>query len=70
MAKVIAGITISLNGYITGPNDRVGAGLGDGGERLHYQVFASEGALLCGGTMHSLTSSGVRPRWRAPAAAA
>ena len=39
MAKVIAGITMSLDGYITGPNDRAGAGLGDGGERLHYWVF-------------------------------
>src|SRR5712691_11086918 len=39
MAKVIAGITMSLDGYVTGPNDRVGAGLGDGGERLHYWVF-------------------------------
>jgi dihydrofolate reductase len=39
MAKVIAGITMSLDGYITGPNDRLGAGLGDDGERLHYWVF-------------------------------
>src|SRR2546421_11482185 len=39
MAKVIAGITMSLDGYSTGPNDRVGAGLGDGGERLHHWVF-------------------------------
>jgi dihydrofolate reductase len=30
---------MSLDGYITGPNDRPGAGLGDGGERLHYWVF-------------------------------
>jgi dihydrofolate reductase len=36
VAKVIAGITISLDGYVTGPNDRRGAGLGDGGERLHW----------------------------------
>ena len=39
MSKVIAGITMSLDGYVTGPNDRLGAGLGDGGERLHYWVF-------------------------------
>jgi len=39
MGKVISGITMSLDGYITGPNDRLGAGLGDGGERLHYWVF-------------------------------
>ena len=39
MGKVIAGITVSLDGFVTGPNDRLGAGLGDGGERLHYWVF-------------------------------
>ncbi len=39
MGKVVAGITISLDGYYTGPNDRLGAGLGDDGERLHYWVF-------------------------------
>ena len=39
MGKVIAGITMSLDGFVTGPNDRLGAGLGDGGERLHYWVF-------------------------------
>lgn len=39
MTKVVAAITISLDGYITGPNDGPGNGLGDGGERLHYWVF-------------------------------
>jgi dihydrofolate reductase len=39
MAKVLAGITVSLDGYITGPNDRPGAGLGEDGEKLHYWVF-------------------------------
>jgi dihydrofolate reductase len=39
MSKVIAGMTISVDGYITGPNDGPGRGLGDGGERLHYWVF-------------------------------
>ncbi|WP_426563181.1 dihydrofolate reductase family protein [Angustibacter sp. McL0619] len=37
--KVIAGITISVDGYITGPDDAPGRGLGAGGERLHYWVF-------------------------------
>jgi hypothetical protein len=35
MTKVAAPITTSLDGYITGPNDGTGRGLGDGGERLH-----------------------------------
>ena len=39
MSKVAAGITTSLDGYITGPNDGPGQGLGEGGERLHYWVF-------------------------------
>jgi dihydrofolate reductase len=39
MTKVAAGITTSLDGYITGPNDGPGHGLGDAGERLHYWVF-------------------------------
>ena len=39
MTKVVAAITISVDGYITGPNDGPGRGLGEGGERLHYWVF-------------------------------
>ena len=39
MAKIIAAITMSVDGYITGPNDGPGKGLGEGGERLHYWVF-------------------------------
>jgi dihydrofolate reductase len=39
MTKVAAGITTSVDGYIAGPNDGPGRGLGDGGERLHYWVF-------------------------------
>jgi dihydrofolate reductase len=39
MAAVVAGITMSIDGYITGPNDGPGKGLGEGGERLHYWVF-------------------------------
>jgi dihydrofolate reductase len=39
MSKVIAGITMSVDGYITGPDDGPGCGLGIGGERLHYWVF-------------------------------
>jgi dihydrofolate reductase len=39
MARIIAAITMSVDGYITGPNDGPGKGLGEGGERLHYWVF-------------------------------
>jgi dihydrofolate reductase len=39
MGKVVAGITISVDGFVTGPGDGPGCGLGVGGERLHYWVF-------------------------------
>ncbi len=39
MSKVIASITTSVDGYITGPGDGPGCGLGRGGERLHYWVM-------------------------------
>lgn len=39
MTKVIAGITTSVDGYVAGPHDGPGKGLGEGGERLHYWVF-------------------------------
>lgn len=39
MSKVVAGITVSVDGYITGPDDGPGCGLGVGGERLHWWVF-------------------------------
>ncbi len=39
MGRVLAVITISVDGFITGPGDGPGCGLGAGGERLHYWVF-------------------------------
>ena len=39
MTHVHASITTSLDGYVVGPNDGPGKGLGEGGERLHYWVF-------------------------------
>ena len=39
MSKVVCDISMSLDGCITGPNVRVGNGLGDGGERLHNWMF-------------------------------
>jgi dihydrofolate reductase len=39
MSKTIASITTSVDGYVTGPGDGPGCGLGVGGERLHYWVF-------------------------------
>jgi dihydrofolate reductase len=39
MTKVTAAITMSVDGYIAGPDDGPGKGLGEDGERLHYWVF-------------------------------
>lgn len=39
MTKVSASITTSVDGYITGPDDGPGKGLGEGGEQLHTWVF-------------------------------
>ena len=39
MASVLAGVTTSIDRYITGPDDGPGKGLGENGERLHYWVF-------------------------------
>ena len=39
IAQVHGMITTSVDGYITGPNDGPGNGLGDDGERLHAWVF-------------------------------
>ncbi len=39
MAQVYCHISMSLDGFVTGPNESVGNGLGDGGERLHDWMF-------------------------------
>jgi dihydrofolate reductase len=39
MNNVIASISQSLDGYVVGPDDHAGQGLGVGGERLHYWVM-------------------------------
>jgi dihydrofolate reductase len=39
MSQVVLDITMSLDGFVTAPNDGPGRGLGDDGECLHYWVF-------------------------------
>ena len=66
MSKVTSEISMSLDGFITGPNVRVGNGLGDGGDRLHdwmfdaktesdakivEELYASTGAVILGKRM-------------------
>ena len=64
--KVTSNISMSLDGFITGPNVRVGNGMGDDGDRLHDwmfdaktetdaairdELYASTGAVLIGKRM-------------------
>lgn len=67
MGQIYANMSMSLDGFIAGPNVSVANGMGDGGERLHdwmfagksgeeaeaWQVkqFASVGAVLMGRTL-------------------
>ena len=39
MAKTVLNMSMSLDGFIAGPNESVDNGLGDGGDRLHEWVF-------------------------------
>lgn len=42
MAKVVADISVSLDGFVTGPEPGVANGLGDGGEALHTWAFEGD----------------------------
>jgi dihydrofolate reductase len=44
MSATVLYMSMSLDGFIAGPNEGPGNGLGDGGERLHEWVFAGAGA--------------------------
>ena len=39
MPKIFADISVSLDGFVAGPNDGSELGLGEGGERLHEWIF-------------------------------
>src|SRR5688572_18425600 len=66
MSKVIAHISMSLDGHVAGPNEAIGNGLGDNGDRLHdwmfdartdadaaivTEMYASTGAVVIGKRM-------------------
>lgn len=42
MARVVADITVSLDGFVAGPDAGPGNGLGAGGEPLHRWVFSDD----------------------------
>jgi dihydrofolate reductase len=43
MGKVVVDLTMSLDGYIAGPNDDPELPLGEGGEKLHQWIFGLAG---------------------------
>lgn len=45
MGDTVLYMSMSLDGYIAGPNETDDNGLGDGGDRLHEWVFPPEGAV-------------------------
>jgi len=62
MGKVLAGITISVGGFITGPGDGPGCGRGARGERLRYRVFGEPGSYDSPGRGSRPVRT--RPVWR------
>jgi dihydrofolate reductase len=42
MTTTYANLSMSLDGFVAGPNVRVGNGMGDGGDRLHEWIFAGK----------------------------
>lgn len=45
MGSTVLYMSMSLDGYIAGPNETDDNGLGDGGDRLHEWVFPAEGSV-------------------------
>src|SRR2546423_9405314 len=45
MAKTVSEMSISLDGFITGPDDKAEQGLGRGGEVLHEWIFRNPGTF-------------------------
>lgn len=40
MSATVLYMSMSLDGFVAGPNESIDNGLGDGGERLHEWIFA------------------------------
>jgi dihydrofolate reductase len=48
MSATVLTMSMSLDGFIAGPNERLDNGLGDGGDRLHEWLFRDADAQLNG----------------------
>jgi dihydrofolate reductase len=73
MGKVITELSMSLDGFVTGPNDGPERPLGDGGERLFKWYYSGDTALPLPGTDMVFTVSRasaelLREEWNAPGA--
>ena len=55
MGKVIIDLSMSLDGFTTGPNNSIENGLGDGGERLHNWIFSGRADREGGSPRNSAT---------------
>lgn len=53
MAKVVLNFSMSLDGYVAGPNVSIRDGMGVGGERLHQWMFAGSGTTAGDGSFSS-----------------
>jgi dihydrofolate reductase len=51
-------MSMSLDGFVAGPNARIDNGLGDGGERLHAWFFAGGGQTVNGQVIDELMATG------------
>ena len=47
MSATVLYMSMSLDGFIAGPNEGPGNGLGDGGHRLHEWFMADAGFRRC-----------------------
>jgi dihydrofolate reductase len=59
MSATVLYMSMSFDGFIAGPNEGPGNGLGDGGERLHDWVFAADVDTDSRGPSANTTRSGV-----------
>ena len=70
MSSSVLYMSMSLDGFITGPDDDPGQGLGRGGERLHAWLGDGEGGVsgfrpsgASGAMLESSRARGLRPRF-------
>lgn len=56
MSKAVLFMSMSLDGYIAGPNETVANGLGDGGARLHEWFFVTDAGAGAAGANRQIVN--------------